>query len=195
MELLISKADFTGANLVKFSQNIQDDQLAPYIYAAQDYDLRPRVGEDIYADLEGVKSGTITRPELLAFLNSKVARYLVLASYRRFISAHGLNVTQFGLTKTADPQGTFNQAEAAERAVILRQVDADANVALLRMTSTPYTFDGVSYTKEAKGGMPSASIRAPKRKRIAVKVYGTNYASPAASEEDYLINSILNVRI
>lgn len=166
--LLIAKTDFSAANLVKFSQNILDDQLTPYIYAAQDYDLRPRLGEDLYLDLEGVASGALTRPELLAFLNDKVKRYLVLASYKRFIAAHGLNVTQFGLTKTNDPQGTFNQAEAAERAVILRQVDADANVALLRMTSTPYSFDGFSYSKETKGGLPSASIRAPKRRRVAV---------------------------
>jgi hypothetical protein len=173
MELLVNKADFTGANLVKFSQNIGDDQLTPYIYAAQDYDLRPRLGEGLYGDLEKVKAGTATRPELLSFLNVKVARFLVLAAYRRFIAGHGLNVTQFGLTKTADPQGTFNQAEAAERGAILRQIDADANVALLRMTSTPYTFDGTSYAKEGKSGAPSASIRAPKRKRLSASLIYT----------------------
>lgn len=187
MELLISKADFTAANLVKFSQNILDDQLAPYIYAAQDYDLSPRLGPELYAALEyladggspghgpGPGAGAASSVQLQAFLDEKVKRYLVLASYRRFISAHGMNVTQFGLTKTADPQGTFNQAEAAERAVIIRQVDADANVALIRMASTPYTFDGISYDKEAKGGQPSASIRAPKRRRLAGRLSYSTY--------------------
>jgi hypothetical protein len=182
--LLITKADFTGANLVKFSQNIQDDQLTPYIYAAQEYDLEPRLGADLYAALQHVADGGnghgpgpgSVNDDLTDFLNDKVKRFLVLAAYRRFIAAHGMNVTQFGLTKTADPQGTFNQAEAAERAVILRQVDADANVALLKMTSTPYVFDGIDYTKPANAGKPSASIRAPKRdkklKENLASIYG-----------------------
>jgi hypothetical protein len=177
MALLIDKEDFTAANLVKFSQNILADQIEPFIYAAQEYDLEPRLGADLYEALQHAHGGgnghgdghAGTNAELLAFLNSKVKRFLVLASYRRFISAHGLNVTQFGLTKTADPQGTFNQAEAAERAVILKQIDADANVALLKMTSTPYIFDGVSYTKSTTAGNPSQSIRAPKRFRDSLE--------------------------
>jgi len=163
--LLVSKADFTGANLVKFSQNISEDQLNLYIQAAQEYDLEPRLGEDLYADILGAELAFPLRSELLAFIEKKVKRYLVLISYRRFISAHGLNITQFGLTKTADPQGTFNQAESQERAIITRQIDADANVALLKMTSTAFIFDGISYVKEKKAGHVSTSIRAPKRLR------------------------------
>lgn len=187
MTLLIEKTDFTAANLVKFSQNILDDQLAPYIYAAQDYDLQPKLGEELYGALLALEPAPVTpepteedptpepavdpTPELRAFLNLKVKRFLVLASYKRFIAAHGMNVTQFGLTKTADPQGTFNQAEAQERAVILRQIDADANVALIRMTSVAWIFDGVTYAKDRKAGAPSASIRAPKRTKY-VRVLG-----------------------
>ena len=162
--LLICKEDFTGANLVKFSQNISEDQLNIYIQAAQEYDLEPRLGEDLYADILGAELAFPLRSELLAFIHKKVKRYLVLISYRRFISAHGLNITQFGLTKTADPQGTFNQAESQERAIITRQIDADANVALLKMTSTDFVFDGISYVKELKAGHVSTSIRAPKRR-------------------------------
>ena len=164
--LLVTKADFTGANLVKFSQNVAEDQLNLHIQAAQEYDLEPRLGEELYAAILGAAAASPAPTELLAFINKRVKRYLVLAAYRRFISAHGLNVTQFGLTKTADPQGTFNQAEAQERAIITRQIDADANVALLKMTSTPFTFDGVSYEKEAKAGNVSTSIRAPKRRKL-----------------------------
>jgi hypothetical protein len=174
--LLITKADFTGANLVKFSQNIAEDQLNLHIHAAQEYDLEPRLGEELYDAVLGAETAFPLRPELLVFINKKVKRYLVLAAYRRFISAHGLNVTQFGLTKTADPQGTFNQAEAQERAIITRQIDADANVALLKMTSAPFTFDGLSYEKANKAGNVSASIRAPKR-RNKVFVYGTSIYS------------------
>lgn len=181
--ILISKADFLAANLVKFSQNIPADQLEPYIYAAQEYELEPRLGSDLYEAVEHVHGGGSghggghggSNTELLAFINTKVKKFLVLAAYRRFIAGHGLNITQFGLTKTSDPQGTFNQADATERAVILRQVDADANVALLRMTSTPYTFDGVSYSKDPKGGKPSASIRAPKRVTLRDPYSGTSY--------------------
>lgn len=172
MTLLIAKTDFTAANLVKFSQNILDDQLHPYIYAAQDYDLQPKLGDELYTALKTIAATPDeAKPQLTAFLNEKVKRFLVLASYRRFIAAHGMNVTQFGLTKTADPQGTFNQAEAQERAVILRQIDADANVALIRMTSVNWTFDGVAYPKDRKAGVPSASIRAPKRTKY-VRVLG-----------------------
>jgi len=115
--VLISKADFSAANLVKFSQNIEEDQLQPFVYAAQEYDLEPRIGDDLYNDLMAyAETPDGSRPELLAFLNKEVKRFLVLTAYRRFMAAHGLNITQFGLTKTADPQGTFNQAEAQERA-------------------------------------------------------------------------------
>jgi hypothetical protein len=161
--LLVTKADFTGANLVKFSQNIAEDQLNLYIQSAQEYDLEPRLGEDLYLAVLGAATASPPPTELLAFINTKVKRYLVLASYLRFISAHGLNVTQFGLTKTADPQGTFTQQEPQERAIITRQTDADANVALKKMTSKPFVFDGISYVKEVMAGYVVSSIRAPKR--------------------------------
>ena len=176
MTVLISKADFMAANLVKFSNSIEDNQLSPYIYAAQEYELEPRLGASLYGDLVTyAESPTGQRPELEAFLKGPVRRYLVLASYRRFISAHGMNVTQFGLTKTADPQGTFSQAEATERAVIIRQIDSDCKVALLKMTSVSFVFDGVSYEKGKDAGRPTASIRAPKRRGNDLRPHLDNY--------------------
>lgn len=166
--LIVTKADFTAANLVKFSQNIADDQINPYVYASQEYDLEPRLGAVLYADAELVAGGTALdppRPELTTFVNGVVKRYLVLMAYSRFISAHGLNITQFGLSKTTDPQGTFEQSSAQDRAIIIRQVTSDANVALARMTSTPYTFDGVTYGQKASSAAQHQSVRAPKRKR------------------------------
>lgn len=170
MILLISKADFMAANLVRFSPNISPDQLEPHIYAAQEYDVEPRLGSDLYNDIltySATPDGT--RPQLQAFTEGVLRRYLVLVSYKRFLASHGLNVTQFGFTKTSDPQGTFNQAEASERAVILRQVDADANVALGKMLAVSWTFDGTAYAKDKKASLPSASIRAPKRFRDSLE--------------------------
>jgi hypothetical protein len=162
MSALICKEDFAAFNLVKFSQNIFDDQIEPYIYAAQEYDLEPVLGVELY---EAIKK-TVLTPELKTFLNTKVKRFLVLVSYRRFISAHGMNITQFGLTKTNDPQNTFEQASSTERAIIIRQIDSDANTALIKMTSVPFIFDGISYEKGEGVSKPSVSIRAPKRKQI-----------------------------
>ena len=168
--LLISKADFMAANLVRFSPNIGADQLEPHVYAAQEYDLEPRLGADLYgAVLTYAANPDGSKPQLLAFTEGVLRRYLVLVSYKRFLASHGLNITQFGFTKTADPQGTFSQAEATERAVILRQIDADANVALGKLLSTPWTFDGIAYAKDRKASLPSQTIRAPRRFRDSIE--------------------------
>jgi membrane peptidoglycan carboxypeptidase len=166
--MIITKEDFNALNLVKFSQNIREDQIDPYIMASQEYDLEPRLAEALYSDILAVLKGEIVRPELLAFANSKVKRYLVLASYYRFLSAHGINITQFGVSQTRDPQGTFDQVTPKDRAVVLRQVASDLNVALIKMTKEPFIFDGVSYEKTAKGSNQNQMIRAPKRKRNIV---------------------------
>jgi membrane peptidoglycan carboxypeptidase len=166
--MIITKEDFNALNLVKFSQNIREDQIDPYIMASQEYDLEPRLGEALYSDILAVLNGEIVRPELLAFANSKVKRYLVLASYYRFLSAHGINITQFGVSQTRDPQGTFDQVTPKDRAVVLRQVASDLNVALIKMTKEPFIFDEISYEKTAKGSNQNQMIRAPKRKRNIV---------------------------
>jgi hypothetical protein len=193
--LIVTKADFIAANLVKFSPNILDDQINPAIYSAQEYDLEPRLGADLYDDVLATVAGTITRPELLAFIDSKVKRYLVLIAYYRFISAHGLNITQFGVSKTADPQGTFNAVEASERAIILRQVQADANVALTRLTSTSFTFDGLTYAKNANGAKLGQAIRAPKRKRLSSVLGFSTRTGAGLPQNDYLLNGILNIEL
>lgn len=190
--LLITKADFTPANLVKFSQNIEDDQINPAIYAAQEYDLEPRLGATLYLDCMAVIAGSITRPELLAFVNSKVKRFLILTAYGRFVAGHGLNLTQFGLSKTADPQGTFNQAEAQERAIILRQVKADAEVALIKMTSVNFVFDGVSYQKESGASKQVQTIRAPKRSASRLSQGGLLPLGSNSARPGYALNSLLD---
>lgn len=166
MTLIITKSDFTPANLVKFSQNIKDDQIEPYINAAQDYDLQPRLDSELYQDILGVIEGATDRPELTAFINTKLKRFLVLTAYHRFIAQHGMNVTQFGVSLTRDPQGTFDQVSAQDRAVVLRQVASDINVALIKLTSEPFIFDEISYEKTDKGSNQNQMIRAPRRKKV-----------------------------
>lgn len=169
MTLIITKADFTPANLVKFSQNIKDDQIEPYINASQDYDLQPRLDPELYNDiLTEVSQSENNRPELLSFINTKVKRFLVLTAYYRFMASHGINVTQFGVSSTRDPQGTFDQVSAQERAVVLKQVASDINVALIRMTSEPFVFDEISYDKTERGANQNQVIRAPKKRRVNV---------------------------
>lgn len=163
---IITKANFTPANFVKFSQNIREDQISPYIAAAQENELQPRLGVELYADvLAEVAKVTPTRPELMAFINAYVKRFLVLAAYYRFMAAHGINVTQFGVSKTSDPQNTFDQISSQDRAIILRQTDADLNTALLKMMAQPFKFDGVSYVKTERSKEQTTGIRAPKNKK------------------------------
>ena len=189
--MIISKSDFNAVNFVKFSQNIREDQIDPFIMAAQEYDLQPRLDADLYADILGTVSGELTRPELLAFINSKVKRFLVLTAYYRFMAAHGINVTQFGVSSTRDPQGTFDQVTAQDRAVVLKQVASDINIALIKMTSEPLVFDGISYEKTERGANQNQMIRAPKRKGIRV-----GSRSPLIEPQNgNLLNSILDVII
>jgi len=181
MDLLIDKTDFTEANLVKFSQNIREDQIEPQIRAAQEYDLEPRLGAELLAallaleplpvpseDPEAPEPEPDPTPELRAFL-PKVKRYLVLSAYQRFVAQHGLNITQFGMTKTNDPQGTMTALDPQERAIILKQTQSDRNVALAKMTSGPWVFDGTDYSaaKTEDSSKNNSSIRAPKRRNRA----------------------------
>lgn len=163
MTLIISKADFTPENFVKFSQNIKNDQIDPYINVSQEYDLQPRLEPELYTDILDAVLTPSSRPELIIYVNTKVKKFLVLSSYYRFITQHGYNVTQFGISSTRDPQGTFDQITGQERAVVLRQVSSDINIALIKMMSEDFIFDGITYGKTKKGSNQNQIIRAPKR--------------------------------
>lgn len=185
---LITKADFTPENFVKFSQNIREDQIEPYIYAAQENDLRPRLGDDLMIALQ---TATIDgSPQLFEFLTKYVKKYLVLASYYRFIAAHGMNVTQFGLSSTRDPQGTFDQVTPQDRAIILRQVQSDMNTALSRMMSQEFTFDTINFRKNEKAKQPVSMIRAPKRKPTGVTGYN-RYFDANGNRLDSVVDELI----
>lgn len=189
METLINKTDFTPRNFVKFSQNIREDQIEPYIFAAQENDLRPRIGDDLTVAL--FASSESESPEHFAFLNNFVKRFLVLASYYRFMASHGINVTQFGVSKTADPQNTFDQVAPQDRAIILRQTAADLNTALARMMAQNFVFDGVDYGKSDKAKKLFSSIRAPKRKASPGTV-GLIPGKKAEPGTGNILDSVLN---
>jgi hypothetical protein len=171
---IITKADLTAQNLVRFSPNIRDEEINPAIVAAQDYDLEPRLGDALVSALGALPPvpedpDPDPAPELREFRNKYVARYLVLKSYERFIAQHGINITQFGVSKTGDPQNTFTQADSSDRAIILKQVRSDAEVALSRLTraleAAEWTFDGVLYAAQEKLNRRETPLRAPKLPR------------------------------
>lgn len=140
-------------DFVQFSQNIDARLLDFQIKQAYTKDLKPKFGDVLIAIYENADVDLATfitnEPELGTFYRDFVLEYWILVSYKRFIAAHGLNVTQFGLTKTADPEGTFEQATGDERAVMLRQIAHDISVCeteiFKKLKEVEWTFDGEVY--------------------------------------------------
>ena len=136
------KSDFP--DFVNFPLNIEDKYINVHIEDAFKYEVRPKLdtlATDIYA-----YNGT-DKPELEDFFNDYVLQWWILIAYRRFLQVHGRNVTQFGYTKTRDPQGTFDQIDGDERAVILKQLTSDAAVLYNYILQQDWTFDGSTYRK------------------------------------------------
>jgi len=139
-----TKSDFPA--FVNFSLNIEDRLINPHIEDAYKYDVRPKL--DVLAvDIYDYDANLTTKPQLKAFFEDFILQWWVLLAYKRFIQNHGRNVTQYGYTKTKDPQGTFDQLDGEERAVILRQLMSDAGVSYNYILQETWTFDGVAYRK------------------------------------------------
>ena len=137
-----SKSDFHS--YVNFPLNIEDKYINPHIEDAYKYEVKPKLdtlATDIY-NHDG--SG---KPELEAFYDDYVLQWWILIAYRRFLQTHGRNVTQFGYTKTKDPQGTFDQLDGEERAVILKQLTSDAAVCYNYILQQDWDFDNSVYRK------------------------------------------------
>jgi hypothetical protein len=123
---------------VQFSDNIPDRLIDYHIDAAYRFTIEPilrnteatemHLGSTIYGYTPIESPGTETKPELVAFYNNFLKEWWIRLAYQRFIEVHGLNVTQFGLTKTKDPENTFDQAEERDRAVLLRRLRDDLNI-------------------------------------------------------------------
>jgi hypothetical protein len=145
------KSDFP--TFVNFSLNIEDRLINPHIEDAYKYDVRPKLDE-LAVDIYNYDTVDNDKPELEAFFNNFILQWWVLLAYKRFIQNHGRNVTQFGYTKTSDPQGTFQQLDGDERAVILRQLASDSGVSYNYILQETWTFDSISYRKP--GGCDSS---------------------------------------
>lgn len=145
------KSDFP--TYVQFSTNIEDRLLDFQIKAAYTKDLKIKFGavmEEIYnADYQTVDDFVTAEPELGAFYRDYILEHWILSAYKRFIAHHGLNVTQFGLTKQSDPDGTFTQSTGDERAIIMRQINHDISITetevFRKLEDVNWTFDGDTY--------------------------------------------------
>lgn len=153
-----TKTDFE--QFLLFSQNIPDKNINPRIEEGYKFTIRPRLdvlAVDIYAlDAVGYNSLTYVaadytgpRPELVDFYHNFVLHWWILLSMKRFLQSHGFNLTQFGMTKTNDPQGTYVQMSPAERVIQGKQFDSDADVLYTLLITAgkdaDWTFDEVVY--------------------------------------------------
>jgi hypothetical protein len=151
------KSDFSS--FVPFNPNIPDNKINPYINDAFKFDIRPKLeglADDILA-----YDGT-DRPELKAFYEGYILHWWVLLAYKRFLELHGLNVTQYGITKTKDPGGTFEQLSRDDRAIILKQYKSDAATLEQLVYSIDWKFDNMKYRKstDCKGPVTDFGINA-----------------------------------
>lgn len=174
---LVTKSDF--GTFVQLSTNIEDRLINFHVDNSQLYDVEPRLGALLYADLialPSVPDDPETKPELRAFYNDYVKRYVCLLAYCRFIAEHGTNVTQFGFTQLSDPAGTFDTPSEDRRAVFLRQYRSDAETSLTRLfnrlDAVNYTLDGINYQKSETIQDKSIPISSVKKNAYARKSRG-----------------------
>jgi len=151
------KADFEL--FVTFSQNIPDKSINPKIDDAYKFTILPRLGT-LAIDILNLDAPDYdpldydpddyagTRPELVRFYNDFIQHWWILLSMRRFLQTHGFNLSQYGYTKTRDPQGTFDQLTPQERVILGKQFDSDAEALYdLILANNVWTFDGTAYRK------------------------------------------------
>lgn len=142
-----NKSDFPL--FVNFSLNIEDRLINPHIEDAYKYDVKPKL-DSLASDIYEYEYSLETKPELKAFFDNFILQWWILLAYKRFIQNHGRNVTQFGYTKTKDPQGTFEQLDPNERSVILKQLEHDYNVCFNYILQETWTFDSITYRKRGE---------------------------------------------
>lgn len=146
------KSDFPA--FVNFPMNIDDKYIKIHIEDAYKYDVKPKL-ETLATDIYNY-NGT-DKPELQEFYEDYVLQWWILIAYRRFLQIHGSNVTQFGVTKTADPQGTFTQLSGEERAILLKQLTHDAAVCFNLILQQEWKFDETTYRKYGGNCTPRSS--------------------------------------
>lgn len=147
------KADF--ASFLPSLSHLADDRVNPRIDDAYKFDIRPKL-EGLADDIKAY-TGT-DRPQLRTFYNDYVLHWWVLLAFKRLLELHGKNITQFGVTKTKDPGGTFDQLTAEERSVMIKQVQSDANTLYTMILAQDWKFDNVTYRKGSNCHTPGTDF-------------------------------------
>jgi hypothetical protein len=150
MNPLITKADLLLH--VDISANMPENKINIQIKDMQTYDLEGKFTDNLLAafySLPSIVPDPEDQPELRTFYNDYVKRYLCLLTYHRILAKHGINMTQFGMTQTKDPAGTFDPVAETRRAVLMKSTLSDSNVALTllnkQLGKVNYTLDGIVY--------------------------------------------------
>jgi hypothetical protein len=136
------KSNFSG--FVNFSTSIPDALINIHINDAFKFDIKPRLST-LATDIRNYVASD--KPQLKGFFDEYVLQWWVLLAYKRFVQVHGLNFTQYGVTKTRDPQNTFDQASAQEKAVVLKQLAHDIDVCYANILGAEWKFDNTTYRK------------------------------------------------
>jgi hypothetical protein len=147
------KADF--ASFLPSISHLPDGLVNPRIDDAFKFDIKPKLGTLAIDIKEHTGS---SRPELRAFYADFVLHWWVLLAFKRLLELHGKNITQFGVTKTKDPGGTFDQLTAEERAVMIKQVQSDAGTLQVMVFAETWKFDGSTYSKGSNCSSPSTNF-------------------------------------
>lgn len=141
-----TKADF--ASFLPSLNHLQDSYVNPRIDDAFKFDIRPKLGS--LADDIKALSGS-SRPQLKAFYDDFILHWWILLAYKRLLEIHGKNITQFGVTKTKDPGGSFDQLTAEERSVMIKQIQSDANTLYTLILAEDWKFDNQQYRRYNDG--------------------------------------------
>lgn len=154
-----TKNDFQ--TFVRFGENIKDNLINIHINDAFKFDIKPKLltlATDILAYTP--ENPTPTKPELKAFYENFILEWWIRLAYKRFYQVHGDNVNQYGIQKMKDPQGTFDQLTATEKAVTIKQIDHDASICYSDILRETWTFDGATYRKPCNDNSESTGINA-----------------------------------
>ncbi len=185
---------------VQWTNNIDDRIINFHIDDAFFYTIRGKLGyppdsdKDLALEISNFVEDSDSGPELVTFFNGYILRWWVLIAFKRFLENHGRNVTQFGYTQLKDPEGTFDPVDEIGRAVYLKRLQGDINVAetavFLELHKRQWTFDGFQYLHESYCGQR-------KRKQFGISAighqkpydssrrghYGNMLSSPSNSED------------
>ncbi len=162
----ITLSDIQG--YAQIPTNIDGRLIDFQIDLARKLDLEPSLTKPLMEAVDYAVSNPSEKPQTVAFYEGFIIPYWSFSAYYRFISVHGTNVTQFGVTQANDPRGTFNQIDGDARATLLRQVKSDKDVfrqyMIDRLKEISYTLDGTNYTKSKTIENNQSMISSIKRK-------------------------------